>query len=44
MAICTQCGLIMNDADIPKHVCAPSDLPSKGMAKKPTTTDKPVEI
>jgi uncharacterized membrane protein len=38
MGICTQCGVIMNDADIGKHVCNPADVPSVGTAKKPTTT------
>ena len=34
MAICTQCGAIMHDGDMGTHVCAPEDLPVKGMEIK----------
>lgn len=39
MAFCTQCGLIMANEDADKHVCKTADLPTKGVAKKPTTTN-----
>ena len=39
MAICTKCGMIINDADADKHICNPADIPAKGKVKKPTTTE-----
>lgn len=38
MAICLKCGVILNDADINKHICEVADIPAAGQMKKPTTT------
>lgn len=39
MALCTRCGLILNDKDVAIHQCKAQDIPAQGTAKKPTTTD-----
>ena len=43
MAICTNCGYILNNEDMGKHVCKAADIPVAGTAKKPTTTSVAVE-
>jgi len=39
MAICMKCGILMNDKDISKHVCSPSDIPAEGSEKRFSRTD-----
>lgn len=39
MAICTKCGVILNDQDMSDHVCDPNDVPEVGKMMK-TKTDK----
>jgi hypothetical protein len=42
MALCTQCGNIINDADAIKHTCKPANIPATGKEKQPTTTQSDV--
>jgi hypothetical protein len=39
MAICTQCGRIIHDEDVDKHICNPSEIPTKGKEKKANYQD-----
>ena len=40
MAICTNCGVLMHYDDMAQHKCKTEDLPTKGIEKKPTTTNR----
>ena len=42
MAICTNCGAVIHQDDIYKHICELAKIPEKGKEKIPMTTDKAV--
>lgn len=43
MAMCINCGAIINKEDAMKHICNELNIPIKGKEKQPTTTEKVVQ-
>lgn len=42
MAICFNCGALMHEDDMGKHVCNPANVVKKGKEKIPSTTEKDI--